>query len=144
MNNEILQQIINTISTSLEIYSYTAIGKALLKNRNPIVSAEYQPNQKQFPYITITQQDNSYKDSTMEKIETETNLVFEISIYDNKSNKINVTLTLGTIINEIMTNLGFRRNFNSPVPNIANAKVYRLVQRYNGSYNSEINKIYKF
>jgi hypothetical protein len=144
MNNNILQEIINDLKYELEIFSYTNAGKSLLKDRKIMLSAEFQENPKTFPYITITQIQNDYKDSTTEKIETETNLSYEISIYDNNTNKINVTKSLCEIVNNKMTSYGFRRTFNNSIPNIANAQVYREILRFSGSYNSEINKINKF
>ncbi len=141
---EIYQYVFDYIYNKIKFFQSTNEGKSLLKNRDVEISNEYQENPKSFPYITIIEFDNSYKDSVMEKEETETLLSYEISIYDNKTNKINVTNKLASLVNETMSELGFRRTIKTAIPNIADAKVYRQSIRFAGSYNSEVNKIYKF
>lgn len=142
---EIYPQILNKIKTVIDTFADSDSGKQLLNNRKPIISPEYQREPQSFPYVTIEEINNSNNPKTeLDLYETNSDISYEICIYDTATNKINVCRTLAQKIDlPMQREIGFRRAFMSAVPNILDATVYRIIIRYSGTLDNTTMVVYK-
>lgn len=118
----------------IENQIYTPIAKALRSEFPDIfISGEYINAPSSFPYVSIVEQDNYATQSHMDSGDTEafSTLMYEVNVYSNKSvGKKAVCREIMTFIDNMMYLSNFRRISLSPVPNMENATIYRLVARY--------------
>lgn len=117
----------------IENQIYTPIAKALRnKFSGIIVSGEYINAPPDFPYVSIVEQDNYTTQAHMDSGSVEfSTLMYEVNVYSNKSvGKKAVCREIITFIDSLMYSKNFRRISLSPVPNMENATIYRLVARY--------------
>lgn len=113
---------------------YTRIA-TLLRKRFPgiDISSEYVNSPSSFPYVSIVQsdcypvpgkQDTSLKDN-MEVVR------FDIDIYSNKTEgKKTECKTIAKAIDDLLYSMNFTRTAMTPVPNMEDATIYRIVARY--------------
>ncbi len=117
----------------IENQIYTPIAKAL-RSKFPgiIVSGEYINAPPDFPYVSIVEQDNYTTQAHMDSGSVEfSTLMYEVNVYSNKSvGKKAACREIITFIDNLMYSKNFRRISLSPVPNMENATIYRLVARY--------------
>lgn len=113
---------------------YTPIAEALrAKFPGITVSGQYVPAPSSFPFVSIVEQDNytsiEYLDSgERESIAT---LMYEVTVYSDKANgKKTVCRRIMKFIDDLLYAKNFRRLSLSPVPNLENGTIYRLVARY--------------
>lgn len=119
--------------TDIENQIYTPIAKALRgKFPGVIVSGEYVNAPPDFPYVSIVEQDNYTTQAHMDNGSVEfSTLMYEVNVYSNKSvGKKAACREIITFIDNLMYSKNFRRISLSPVPNMENATIYRLVARY--------------
>lgn len=119
--------------TDIENQIYTPIAKALRgKFPGVIVSGEYVNAPPDFPYVSIVEQDNYTTQAHIDSGDVEfSTLMYEVNVYSNKSvGKKAVCREIITFIDNLMYSKNFRRISLSPVPNMGNATIYRLVARY--------------
>lgn len=113
---------------------YTPIAEALRAAFPGIsVSGEYVPAPSKFPHVSIVEQDNYTTEAHMDSSEQErfATLMYEVNVYSNKSpGKKSVCRSVMNTIDNLMYGMNFRRISLSPVPNMENATIYRLVARY--------------
>lgn len=117
----------------IENQIYTPIAKALRnKFSGIIVSGEYINAPPDFPYVSIVEQDNYTTQAHMDNGSVEfSTLMYEVNVYSNKSvGKKAACREIITFIDSLMYSKNFRRISLSPVPNMENATIYRLVARY--------------
>lgn len=117
----------------IENQIYTPIAKALRnKFSGIIVSGEYINAPPDFPYVSIVEQDNYTTQAHMDSGSVEfSTLMYEVNVYSNKSvGKKAACREIITFIDNLMYSKNFRRISLSPVPNMKNATIYRLVARY--------------
>lgn len=117
----------------IENQIYTPIAKALRnKFSGIIVSGEYINAPPDFPYVSIVEQDNYTTQAHMDSGSVEfSTLMYEVNVYSNKSvGKKATCREIITFIDNLMYSKNFRRISLSPVPNMENATIYRLVARY--------------
>lgn len=117
----------------IENQIYTPIAKALRnKFSGIIVSGEYINAPPDFPYVSIVEQDNYTTQAHMDSSSVEfSTLMYEVNVYSNKSvGKKAACREIITFIDNLMYSKNFRRISLSPVPNMENATIYRLVARY--------------
>ena len=117
----------------IENQIYTPIAKALRnKFSGIIVSGEYINAPPDFPYVSIVEQDNYTTQAHMDNGSVEfSTLMYEVNVYSNKSvGKKAACREIITFIDNLMYSKNFRRISLSPVPNMENATIYRLVARY--------------
>ena len=70
-------------------------------------------------------------DSSMK--EKFTQLSFQIDIYsDDETRKKTICKVISQIVDETMKGINFRRQSLRPVPNLADATIYRITARYTG------------
>lgn len=113
---------------------YTRIA-TLLRKRFPgiDISSEYVNSPSSFPHVSIVQsdcypvpgkQDTSLKDN-MEVVR------FDIDIYSNKTEgKKTECKTIAKAIDDLLYFMNFTRTAMTPVPNMEDATIYRIVARY--------------
>lgn len=126
----------------IENQVYTVIAEAL-RDQFPgiLVSGEYVNAPSSFPYVSIVEQDNyvtaTHQDSSdTEKLAT---VMYEVNVYSDKSgSKKSVCRNILNHIDAIMYSMNLRRSSMSPVPNLENATIYRLVARYQGETDGKI------
>lgn len=86
-----------------------------------------------FPHVSIVEQDNyptleHMSNGDREKFAT---LMYEVNVYSNKSTgKKTQCRSIMKVIDDLMYQFNFTRISMSPIPNLENASIYRLVARY--------------
>ncbi len=113
---------------------YTPIAETLRKRFPGIsVSGEYVNSPAKFPYVSIVEQDNYTTKSRMDTSFTEryATVMYEVNVYSDKAGKKKtVCREIMDVIDEMLYKLNFTRISMSPVPNMENGTIYRLVARY--------------
>lgn len=118
----------------VESQIYTPIAVALREAFPGIdVSGEYVKAPSTFPHVSIVEQDNY---PTLEHLSTSdkeqfATLMYEVNVYSNKStSKKTQCRNIMKVIDDLMYQRNFTRISLSPIPNLENASIYRLVARY--------------
>ena len=113
---------------------YTPIAEALREAFPGIdTSGEYVKAPSAFPHVSIVEQDNyptltHLSTSDSEELAT---IMYEVNVYSNKSSgKKAQCRSIMKVIDDLMYRRNFTRISLSPVPNLENATIYRLVARY--------------
>ena len=113
---------------------YTPIAEALRAEFPGIsVSGEYVAAPSKFPYVSIVEQDNYTTAFRMDSSNQErfATLMYEVNVYSNKNpGKKSVCRKVMNAVDKLMYGMNFRRISLSPIPNMENATIYRLVARY--------------
>lgn len=111
---------------------YTRIAE-VLRDKFPGInlSGEYINAPSVFPHVSITQSDNSViPDKTTGTAEM-AQVMFEVNVYSNKtSGKKTECKAIVKQIDKILFSMNFRRMAMTPVPNMEDATIYRIVARY--------------
>lgn len=113
---------------------YTPIVETLRKRFPGIsVSGEYVNSPAKFPYVSIVEQDNYTTKERLDSSQKEryATVMYEVNVYSNKAGKKKtVCREIMGVISEMLYRKNFIRTFMSPVPNLENGTIYRLVARY--------------
>lgn len=112
---------------------YTMIADELRRNfSNLDISGTYVSAPAKFPHVSIEMVDNTIMAKTMDSGDYEVAItVFEINIYSNKANgKKAECKKIAKVIDNFLLPYNFRRMALTPVQNMANQNIYRLVARY--------------
>lgn len=113
---------------------YTPIAEALREAFPGIdTSGEYVKAPSAFPHVSIVEQDNYPTLTHLSTSDTEqyTTIMYEVNVYSNKSSgKKAQCRSIMKVIDDLMYRRNFTRISLSPVPNLENATIYRLVARY--------------
>lgn len=113
---------------------YTPIAEALRAEFPGIsISGEYVAAPSKFPYVSIVEQDNYTTALRMDSSNQErfATLMYEVNVYSNKNpGKKSVCRKVMNAVDKLMYGMNFRRISLSPIPNMENATIYRLVARY--------------
>lgn len=113
---------------------YTRIYN-VLKNAytNVEVSGVYLNTPSSFPYVSIIEQDNHLVEYDTSDIEKYAKVMYEVNVYDNNdSNKKSTCKSILNTIDKEMYRMNLIRTTYTPVPNMADTSIYRLVARYEG------------
>lgn len=96
------------------------------------VSGEYVDAPAKFPAVTIEEVNNSvYQRMRTLNIENAASVLYEVNVFSNKIGyKKAEAQEIMSFIDEIMSGLGFTRTMCNPLPNLADATIYRLTARY--------------
>lgn len=96
------------------------------------VAGEYTSSPASFPAATIEEVDNSvYQKMRTANIENAASVPYEVNVFSNKIGyKKAEAQEIMSFIDEIMSSLGFTRTMCHPLPNLADATIYRLTARY--------------
>ena len=107
----------------VESQIYTPIAEALRAQFPGIlVSGEYVNAPTRFPYVSLVEQDNYTTETHMDSGDTER--------FATAGGKKSVCRKIMRFVDDLMYAKNFRRTSLSPVPNLENATIYRLVARY--------------
>jgi hypothetical protein len=113
---------------------YTPIAQVLREAFPGInVSGEYVRTPSSFPHVSIVEQDNYPTTEHLSTSDTEqfVTLMYEINIYSNKTTgKKAQCRSIMRVVDDLMYQRNFIRTAMSPVPNLENATIYRIVARY--------------
>ena len=117
----------------IEKLVYTPIAESLRKRFKGItVSGEYVNAPPKFPYVSIVEQDNYMSTNRMDSGGREK---FATVMYESVCREI-----MGAV-DEMLYKQNFTRISLSPVPNMENGTIYRLVARYRAE--TDGNNIYR-
>lgn len=120
--------------TDIEKLIYTPIAEALRKRFPGIsVSGEYVNSPAKFPYVSIIEQDNYMSANRLDSSDREkfSTLMYEVNVYSDKAgSKKSACREIMGVIDEMLYKRNFTRISLSPVPNMENGTIYRLVARY--------------
>jgi hypothetical protein len=113
---------------------FTKVATVLRDKYTPIfVTGEYVKAPAEFPCVSIVEMDNYTleRTKTSKNVENHANIVYEINVYSNKkTGKKTECKSIFKDIDREMTELGFTRIMRSPVPNMEDLTIYRMVGRY--------------
>lgn len=111
---------------------YTRLAKVLREKFPGInVAGEYVKAPSSFPHVSITQSDNSVVAEKMTGASEMALVMFEINIYSNKAEgKKTECKAIAKVIDENLFRMNFKRLALTPVPNLEDATIYRIVTRY--------------
>lgn len=113
---------------------YTPIAETLRKRFPGIsVSGEYVNSPAKFPYVSIVEQDNYTTQARLDSSQKEryATVMYEVNVYSDKAGKKKtVCREIMGVIDEMLYGKNFTRISMSPVPNMENGTIYRLVARY--------------
>lgn len=113
---------------------YTRIVR-MLRDKFPgiNVAGEYTKTPSSFPHVSITQSDNSMVSDRQDTSGKEnlSLVMFEINVYSNKTEcKKTECKSIAKAIDELMFSMNFKRLAFTPVPNLEDATIYRIIARY--------------
>ena len=111
---------------------YGSIAQALTKAYPKVTStSEYVAAPSSFPHVSIVEQDMPTERMDSSDAERFAALMYEVNVYSNKSpGKKAECREIMSFIDKMMYARNFRRISLSPIPNLENATIYRLVARY--------------
>ena len=111
---------------------YTRIARVLREKFPGInITGEYVKAPSSFPHVSITQSDNSAVSEKMTGNAEMAQVMFEINVYSNKTDgKKTECKTIAKVIDEVLFGMNFKRLALTPVPNLEDATIYRIVARY--------------
>lgn len=118
----------------IEKLVYTPIAEALRAKFEGIsVSGEYVNEPAKFPYVSIVEQDNYTSTKRLDSSESEkfATLMYEVNVYSDKAgSKKSTCREIMNMVDDMLYKRNFIRLSLSPVPNMENGTIYRLVARY--------------
>ena len=111
---------------------YTRIARVLRDKFPGInIAGEYVNAPSSFPHVSITQSDNSVVSEQMTGSTEMAQVMFEINIYSNKADGRKTECTsIAKVIDDVMFRMNFKRMALTPIPNMEDATIYRIVARY--------------
>ena len=119
---------------NIESEVYAPIANAITTSYpTAFVTSEYVHAPSQFPHISIVEMDNYMTRDRLDSSDSEkySTLTYEINVYSNKtSGKKSECRAIMSLIDTMMYNANFVRLSMTPVPNMEDATIYRLVARY--------------
>ena len=121
----------------IESFLFSQIAGALRSIYEGIfVSSEYVDSPARFPTVTIIESDNSVLQkmrTIAPNLENAVSLMYEVNIYTNTEGfkKSEAKDILETVDSEF-SELGFTRTMSNPISNLQDAKIFRIVARYEG------------
>lgn len=110
-----------------------AEGEVLRCYPDAEVSDAYVRAPSKFPHVSIVMQDNPVYDRTQTSSSSENHVqpLFEVMVYSNKRvGRKSECKAIMTVIDGVMSGIGFTRIMLEPIPNINDATVYRMAARY--------------
>lgn len=111
---------------------YTRIARVLRDKFPGInIAGEYVNAPSSFPHVSITQSDNFVVSEQMTGSAEMAQVMFEINIYSNKADgRKTECKAIAKVIDDVMFKMNFKRMALTPIPNMEDATIYRIVARY--------------
>jgi hypothetical protein len=104
------------------------------------VTGEYVKSPSSFPAVSLVEMDNATRTDTIDSgsNENHANVMYEVNVYSNKATgKKSECKAIIALIDEEMLALGFARNTLTPVPNMNDSTIYRMVGRYRATVSTK-------
>lgn len=118
----------------IEATLFTEIATALRKEFTGIyVTGEYVNAPAKFPFVSIVEADNYTDSRFLDTADQEryARLMYEVNVYSNKEGtKKSECRKILNFIDKMLYGMDFTRISMNPVPNLEDAKIYRLNARY--------------
>lgn len=98
-----------------------------------LVSGDYVRAPSRFPFVSIVEVDNYMTRAHLDSGEAEryATLTYEVAVYsDRAAGRKSECRRILAVVDEVLYRLGARRLSMTPVPNLEDATIYRLVARY--------------
>lgn len=125
----------------IEAEVFDLISKKLRDKYNQVyVTGEYVKSPPKFPCISIIEVDNQvYRNTrTSTIIENHAQILYEVNVYSNKvKGKKSEAKSILSLIDSEFSKLGFTRTMVSPLPNMNDGTIYRIVARYRAIVSKE-------
>ena len=111
---------------------YTRVATVLREKFPGIdIAGDYVKAPSSFPHVSITQSDNAVISGRMTGSAEMAQVMFEVNVYSNKAEgKKTECKTIMNVIDNTLFAMNFKRLALTPVPNMEDATIYRLVARY--------------
>lgn len=112
---------------------------------NIYMVGEYVKSPSSFPAVSLMEMDNAVRTDTIDSgsNENHANVMYEVDVYSNKTTgKKSECKAIIALIDQEMLALGFVRSTLTPVPNMNDSTIYRMVGRYRACVSTD-NKIYR-
>lgn len=109
------------------------------------MTGEYVKSPPSFPSVFFLEKDNTMYLSTQTSCDNENHatVMYEVDVYSNrKTGKKSECKSIIALIDNTMKILGFTRQMLEPVPNMADATIYRMIARYSAVVSKD-NIIYR-
>ena len=106
---------------------------------------EYVKSPSSFPAVSFVEMDNAVRTDTLDSGsgENHANVMYEVNVYSNKTTgKKSECKAIIALIDQEMLALGFVRATLTPVPNMNDSTIYRMVGRYRATVSAD-NKIFR-
>ena len=106
------------------------------------MTGEYIRAPAAFPCVSIEEKNNAVWRNSRDTASNENHaaVMYEINVYSNKVNgKKAECKAIAKTVDEAMIGLGFTRNMLNPIPNLADATVFRLTGRYSAIIEQDAN-----
>ena len=123
----------------------TVAAKVRDQYPNISMAGEYVKSPSSFPAVSLVEMDNSVRTDTIDSgsNENHVNVMYEVNVYSNKTTgKKSECKAIIALIDKEMLALGFVRATLTPVPNMNDSTIYRMVGRYRATVSSD-NQIYR-
>lgn len=119
---------------------YTRVANAVRSEHGATsITGEYVPVPSSFPHVSIVEVDNYNARLDSSDEEQYSTVTYEINIYSNKrTGKKSECKAIAQLIDKTMYSMNFRRRTLSPVPNMNDATIYRMVARYRAVTNGDL------
>lgn len=119
---------------NVENQIFTKVYDAIIAEYpNAFVTGVFVPVPPKFPCVYFTMTDNAYYRNSIDSSHMENHdaIEFDVEIYSNlSSGKKSECYNIAGIVDDVMSSLNFSRMSLMPIPNIADATIYRLKGRY--------------
>lgn len=107
---------------------------------NIYMVGEYVKSPSSFPAVSLVEMDNATRADTIDSgsNENHANVMYEVNVYSNKTTgKKSECKAIIALIDQEMLALGFARATLTPVPNMNDSTIYRMVGRYRATVSSK-------
>ena len=97
------------------------------------MTGEYVRAPARFPCVAIEEKNNAVWRNSRDtsEIERAVAVMYEVNIYSNlKNGAKRECKAIAAVVDEAMRGIGFTRNMLNPLPNMADATIYRMTGRY--------------
>jgi hypothetical protein len=119
---------------------HAVVTKVREQYPNIYMVGEYVKSPSSFPAVSLVEMDNAIRTDTIDSGSTENhaNVMYEVNVYSNKATgKKSECKAIIALIDEEMLALGFQRVSITPVPNMNDSTIYRMVARYKATVSSK-------
>jgi hypothetical protein len=124
---------------------HTVATKVREQYPNIYMAGDYVKSPPSFPAVSLIEMDNATRADTIDSgsNENHANVMYEVNVYSNKTTgKKSECKTIIALIDKEMLALGFTRSTLTPVPNMNDSTIYRMVGRYRATVSSDL-KIFR-